>query len=266
MPALFIGHGTPTNAVQENRYTLAWQQLGRLLPRPRAIVVISAHWLTDGNAVTASSEPATLYDFHGFPQALYEVRYPAPGAPALAAQIAELLAPLPVQLDQHWGLDHGAWSVLCHLYPAADIPVLELSLDRNRDAAFHFELGARLAALRRQGVLLLGSGNVVHNLRRMARGCVFAPYGWALEFNQRVRAVLQRDDLRPLTTYADWGEAAHLAVPTTEHLMPLMVIAGSHQPGEPVTIATDGIEAGSIGMLSAVFGQLEGLASLPDAA
>lgn len=261
MPALFIGHGTPTNAIQENRHTLAWQELGRVLPRPRAILVISAHWRTHGCAVTAMDEPSTLYDFEGFPQALYEVNYPAPGDPELAVHIAQLLAPLPVQQDQNWGLDHGAWSVLCHLYPDADIPVLQLSLDSTQDAAFHFELGVRLAQLRREGVLLLGSGNVVHNLRRMAHGCVFAPYSWALEFNQWVRSMLESDDLRPLVDYASLGSTAHMAVPTNEHYLPLLIIAGSRQADEPITIVTDGIEAGSISMLSAAFGQLDGFQS-----
>ncbi|MGB7480359.1 MAG: 4,5-DOPA dioxygenase extradiol [Burkholderiaceae bacterium] len=254
LPALFLGHGSPMNALQENAYTALWRRLGDTLPRPRAILVVSAHWCTRGIGVTAMAAPRTIHDFGGFPQALFDMRYPAPGDPALAARIQELLAPLPVHPDHDWGLDHGTWSVLCKVYPEADIPVLQLSLDLTQPAAWHFELGARLAPLRDQGVLLVGTGNVVHNLRLMTRGGPAATPDWATAFNDRVRAVLADGDLRALADYAGWGPEAQLAVPTVEHYLPLLYAAGSHQPGDAVTILIDGIEAGTLSMLSVAIG------------
>jgi len=188
MPAIFIGHGSPMNALDENPYTAVWRQLGAKLPRPRAILAISAHWTTRGTSVTAMPSPPTIHDFGGFPQALFDIRYPAPGDPALAARVQALLAPLPVRLDQDWGLDHGVWSVLLKVYPEADVPVLQLSLDLTQPASYHYELGARLAPLRDEGVLLFATGNVVHNLRRMNFDAAAPAPIWARDFNHKVRA------------------------------------------------------------------------------
>lgn len=257
MPAIFFGHGSPMNAVEENRYTATWRQLGLAVPRPRAILAISAHWTTDGTAVTAMSSPATIHDFGGFPQALFDIRYPAPGDPALAARIAALLQPLAVRLDQEWGLDHGTWSVLVKAFPDADIPVLQLSIDATRPAAYHYELGRRLAALRDEGILIIGSGNVVHNLRLLQRAGIAAP-AWAVRFNDIVRDALQRKDFTVLINEASWGQDAHLSTPTIEHYLPLLYVIGTLRDDEDITIAVDGIELGAISMLTAVIGAVEG--------
>ncbi len=252
MPAIFFGHGSPMNAIEENRYTETWRRLGAQMPKPKAIVAVSAHWLTRGTAVTAMEKPRTIHDFGNFPQPLFDMQYPAPGDPALAARLRELLVPLPLQLDQEWGLDHGIWSVLVKAFPAADVPVLQLSIDATRPDAFHLELGRRLGALRDQGILLMASGNVVHNLRTMRWNG--APYDWAERFNDRVRDCLLRGDEAGLLDYRQWGDDARLAVPTPEHFVPLLYIAGARRADERVTIAVDGIEAGSLSMLTAVVG------------
>lgn len=188
MPALFLGHGSPMNVLEDNLYTQTWQQLGQTLPRPQAILAISAHWYTRGTAVTAMDKPRTIHDFGGFPQALFDINYPAPGSPALAKRVQQLLAPLAVQADDsEWGLDHGAWGVLAKMYPAADIPVVQLSIDGTRDAEYHFRLGQKLSALRDEGVMIVASGNVVHNLRMMRWQGSQEPYPWAVSFNQYVR-------------------------------------------------------------------------------
>lgn len=267
MPAIFVGHGSPMNALDENAYTAVWRQLGATLPRPRAILAISAHWMTRGTSITAMAAPPTIHDFGGFPQALFDIRYPAPGDPELAARVQALLAPLPLRLDQDWGLDHGVWSVLLKTYPQADVPVLQLSLDQTRPASYHYDLGARLAPLRDEGVLLFATGNVVHNLRRMNFDQGAPAPTWAREFNQKVRASLLGDAPQQLVHFADWGPEAQLAVPTVEHFLPLLYVLGCRAPDEPVTILADGIEAGAISMLSAAVGNLEGWAppSMPSA-
>jgi 4,5-DOPA dioxygenase extradiol len=253
MPAIFVGHGSPMNALDDNAYTRCWEQLGATLPRPKAILAISAHWLTRGVAVTAMPAPQTIHDFGGFPQALFDMQYPAPGDPALAAHVRELLAPLDVQLDQEWGLDHGTWSVLVKMYPQADIPVLQMSLDMTQPFAFHHELGGRLARLREEGVMLMASGDVVHNLRTMRRGGGES-YDWAVRFNDRVRECLLSGDTRQLADYLQWGEDARLSVPTPEHFLPLLYVAGTRQEDEMLSIPIDGIDAGSISMLTALVG------------
>lgn len=252
MPAVFFGHGNPMIALEDNVYTRAWRDLAASMPTPSAIVAVSAHWTTRGTAVAATAAPQTIHDFHGFPQALFDVRYPAPGDPALAARIRDLLAPAAVQLDHAWGLDHGVWSVLLHAYPQADVPVVQLSLDLTQPAAAHFALGQRLAALRNEGVLLMASGNVVHNLRAMQWHDA-PPYDWARRFNDRVRACIEDGDLAQLADYAQWDDA-RMAVPTPEHFLPLLYIAGARRAGEPVAIPVDAIEGGSISMLSMAVG------------
>ena len=252
MPAVFFGHGSPMNALDDNAYTQAWQRIGRDIPKPKAILAVSAHWTTRGTAVTAMSAPPTIHDFGGFPQALFDMQYPAPGDPALAARVQKLLEPMPVYLDQEeWGLDHGTWSVLVKAYPQADVPVVQLSLDMTQPNRFHFDLGRRLSALRDEGILLIASGDVVHNLRTMRfdnRG----PYDWAVRFNDAVRECLARGDVERLVDYEQWGDDARLSVPTREHFLPLLTIAGAKRDDEAITIAVDGIEGGSISMLSAV--------------
>jgi 4,5-DOPA dioxygenase extradiol len=255
LPVLFVGHGSPLNALRENEWTRAWGALGAALPRPRALLAISAHWYIAGTAVTAMPSPATIHDFGGFPRELYEVRYPAAGDPALARRVAQVLAPLSVAADESWGLDHGTWSVLRHLYPRADVPVVQLSLDARQPAQFHYDLGTRLRALRAEGVLILGSGNVVHNLRVYARGeRVQEPYAWAVRFEAYVRAQLTAGAPATLIDYQACGEDARLSVPTPEHYLPLLYVIGAGAPGEPVSFPVQGIDGGSISMLAVQLG------------
>jgi len=257
MPVAFFGHGSPMNVLAANRYTEAWREIGRRLPRPRAILCVSAHWTTRGTAVTAVERPQTIHDFYGFPQELYEMQYAAPGDPGLAARVGELLAPVAAHADREWGLDHGSWGVLRFAYPEADVPVVQLSLDLTQPAAHHYALGRRLAPLREEGVLLAASGDVVHNLRVMNRAPGMAPFDWAARFNARVRDCLQRGEHGPLVAWEEEGEDARLAVPTPEHYLPLLYCLGAVGAGEPVWIPVDGIELGSISMLSAVFGAVQ---------
>lgn len=256
MPAIFFGHGSPMNALEDNRYTAAWASLGASVAplQPKAILSVSAHWYTRGIGVTAMAAPKTIHDFGGFPQALFDVRYPAPGDPQLAAQVRDLLAPLAVAMDQSWGLDHGTWSVLAKAFPKADIPVIQLSIDATQPAQFHFDLGRKLAVLREQGVLIIGSGDVVHNLRLMHRHQDAPAHAWAERFNDHIRASLLSGDMQALIDYADQGQDAQLSVPTPEHYLPLLYIAGARQDDEAISIAVDGIEIGAISMLTAVVG------------
>jgi 4,5-DOPA dioxygenase extradiol len=254
MPAVFFGHGSPMNTLEQNRYTNAWRHIGTSVPKPKAILCISAHWMTRGTAVTAMDKPRTIHDFGGFPQALFEVQYPAPGDPALAARVTELLAPAAIQLDRAWGLDHGTWSVLAHAFPAADVPVVQLSLDANLPPKSHYELAARLAPLRAEGVLIVGSGNVVHNLGRMQWAEDATPYDWATRFNDQVRGWLLARDHPALIDFASLGDDARLSVPTPEHYLPLLYVIAQQGEDEPVSLTVDGIEYGSIGMLTTVVG------------
>ena len=251
-PALFIGHGNPMNALQVNTNSLTWRSIAATLPSPRAVLVISAHWLTRGTAVTVMQLPETLHDFSGFPAALSEFHYPAPGDPQLAAEIATLLAPETVTQDTEWGLDHGAWSVLTHLFPAADIPVLQLSLDITKTPAEHYALATRLRPLRDKGVLILGSGNIVHNLRRMDWGQPEGAFDWATRFNDSVRQCLLNHDHAKLMNLA--SDDAKLAVPTPEHYWPLLYIIAQQGPDESLQLFNDHIEYGAIGMLSCQIG------------
>jgi 4,5-DOPA dioxygenase extradiol len=257
MPAVFFGHGNPMNVLQENRYTETWRRIGASIPKPRAILAISAHWQTEGTAVTAAARPRTIRDFAGFPRELFEIDYPAPGDPALAEQIRMLLGPQGVRLDTEWGLDHGVWSVLVKAFPDADVPVLQLSMDLAKSPQQHFLAGRKLAALRDEGILLVGSGNVVHNLRQMIWTPGAAPHAWADRYNARVRDCLTGSDVEQLTGFAEWADAA-LAVPTDEHFLPLLYVTGSRQDDEAVSIAVDGVDGGSISMLTAVVGHIPG--------
>jgi 4,5-DOPA dioxygenase extradiol len=256
LPAVFLGHGNPMNALLENSWTRAWSALGAtLVPRPRAVLAVSAHWYVAGSAVTAMPAPRTIHDFGGFPRELFAVRYPAPGDPALAARVRELLAPSPVESDYSWGLDHGTWSVLRHVFPQAEVPVVQLSIDETRSAAFHHELGKRLRALRDEGVLIVGSGDVVHNLHTYAWGGHPAkPYDWALRFETTVRERLASSDQAALIDYAASGTDALLSVPTPEHYLPLLYVLGASFPEDLVTFPAEGIDGGSVSMLAVRFG------------
>jgi len=249
-PAVFFGHGSPMNTLEHNRHTEAWRTFGRTTPRPRAILAISAHWYVRETAITAMAVPKTIHDFGGFPPALHAYQYPARGDPQLAARVHDLLAPVSVRLDLDWGLDHGTWSVLAHVYPDADIPVVQLAIDRTRPAAFHHEFGQLLAPLRDEGVMLVGSGNIVHNLGVIQWNPHAAPYPWAKRFNDATRDLLQRHDHAPLIAYESLGDAARMSVPTSEHYLPALYVMGARREDETLSIVTDGIELGSISMLS----------------
>ena len=240
------------NAIEQNRYTRAWRRLGSELPLPRGIVVVSAHWYAERIAVTAQERPRTIHDFYGFPRELYAVTYPAPGSPGLARRVAALLAPDEVSLDDSWGFDHGAWSVLTHLFPEADVPVVQLALDARRPPETHWELGARLNPLRDEGVLVVGSGNAVHNLRLADFG-VDGGYDWAERFDDRIRRALDAGDRDALVAYAADPDG-RLAVPTPDHYLPLLYAAALRRPGETAITVTEGLEAGSLSMRAVRFG------------
>lgn len=262
MPVLFVGHGSPMNAIEDNPFSRAWEELGAALPRPQAILCISAHWETWGTAVTAMPQPRTIHDFGGFPRALYEAQYPAPGSPALAEQVQTLIRQVPVQLDADWGLDHGTWSVLIRMFPQADIPVVQLSMDYTQPAQFHYDLAKELAPLRGQGVLILGSGNMVHNLRRVAlKGGDFRrfnePFGfdWALEARDLLKKLIDADDHAALIHYPELGEAVRLAVPTPDHYLPMLYALALKQPGDALAYFNDVPLAGSLTMTSLIISQ-----------
>ncbi len=243
------------NALQRNRYTLAWRQFGKRTPRPRSILCVSAHWYTHGTAVTSMREPKTIHDFGGFPPALYQVEYPAPGDPSLASRVIELLAGTRVAADESgWGLDHGAWSVLKHVYSQADIPVVQLSIDGTRPLAYHYELAKSLAPLREEGVLVVGSGNVVHNLPMAIRAEGAGPFDWAVRFNDGVRSRLAAQDHASLTNLAALGEDGSMSIPTPEHYIPLLYVIALQRADDALQFLVDGMEMGSIGMLSIALG------------
>lgn len=255
LPAVFFGHGNPLNAIASNAYTAAWRRIGEEIPRPKAILSISAHWFVPETGVTVMTAPRTIHDFGGFPKALYEVQYPAPGDPALARRVQHLLAPLEVKLDESWGLDHGTWSVLRHVYPAADVPVVQLSLDARAPASFHFDLGQRLAPLRQENILIVGSGNLVHNLRAYDWGWeLHAPYDWAARFEQEARERMQAGDIQPLVQYDRLGRDAALSIPTPDHYLPLLYVLATRQAGDRISFPVEGIDGGSISMLTARIG------------
>ena len=255
LPAIFVGHGNPMNALSDNAYTRAWRAFGAALPRPRAVLAISAHWYLSGTHVTAMEKPRTIHDFGGFPRELLAVRYPAPGDPGLAERVRDLLAPIPVGLDHEWGLDHGTWSVLCHAFPKAGVPVVQLSIDETQPPEFHYALARRLAPLRDEGILVIGSGNVVHNLHAYAWGRhPVEPFDWAVRFEQQVRRHLSAGDHPPLVSYETIGSDALLAVPTPEHYLPLLYVIALASEGEAITFPVEGVDGGSVSMLSVQVG------------
>lgn len=256
MPAIFFGHGNPMNALAQNAYTDGWAAVGASLPQTKAVLCISAHWYLPGTAVTAMQQPRTIHDFGGFPRELFEVQYPAPGSPELAARVRDLLAPVATELDQSWGLDHGTWSVLCHVFAEATIPVVQLSIDETKPPGFHYELGGRLASLRDEGVLIIGSGNLVHNLHAYAWGRhSVEPFEWAVRFETQARALLLKGDHAPLINYESMGREAMLAAPTPEHFLPLLYILGLRRKDETVTFPVEGFDGGSISMLTVQVGE-----------
>jgi 4,5-DOPA dioxygenase extradiol len=251
-PAFFFGHGNPMNAITENPYAQKWNAIGRSVPKPKAVLAISAHWYIDYTAVTAGAQPRTIHDFGGFPRELYEVKYPAPGNIGLARRVQELLEPVtPVMPDESWGFDHGTWSVLCHLFPEADVPIVQLSLDETKPPQYHYELGKRLSPLRDEGVMIVGSGNIVHNLHAYAwGGHPSEPFEWAARFDTRVRELLLTHDDAPLVDYESLGRDAMLSAPTPDHYLPLVYLLGVRRPEDAITFPIDGIDGGSISMLS----------------
>ncbi|ACU06460.1 4,5-DOPA dioxygenase extradiol [Pedobacter heparinus] len=251
MPVLFMGHGSPMNGIEDNEFSAKWVEMGRNIPEPKAVVVVSAHWFTRGTQVTAMDFPKTIHDFGGFPQALFDVEYPAPGDPELAKETAGLIHSTAVGLDHDWGLDHGAWTVVRHMYPKANIPVLQLSIDYTKDATYHYNLAKELSALRKKGVLILGSGNMVHNLRMMSWEMINGGgYDWALEMNEKFKSLIMNGEHQPLLNYQRLGSAAMMAIPTPEHYLPLLYTLGLQNKNEEVSLFNDKAVGGSLTMTS----------------
>jgi 4,5-DOPA dioxygenase extradiol len=255
MPVIFLGHGNPMNALQINDFTKAWAYIGTKIPWPKAVLSISAHWYIPQIAVTTMTAPRTIHDFDGFPQNLYQVTYPAPGDPVLANRIRDLRSPHSIDLDDQWGLDHGTWSVLCHIYPKANIPVVQLSIDRTKSTAFHYEIGKKLVSLRKEGVLIIWSGNLVHNLSAYDWGRHLAEsFDWAVRFEEQLRELLLAEDDDPLINYKTLGNDAMLSIPTPDHYLPLLYVIACRKEGEKLSFPVEGIDGGSISMLSVQIG------------
>ena len=256
MPVLFMGHGSPMNGIEHNAFSAYWAQLAKEMPPPKAVLVVSAHWLTRGTKITAMEAPRTIHDFGGFPKELFAVQYPAPGSPALAKETTEIIKSTHVELDHDWGLDHGAWTIIRHMYPEANIPVLQLSIDYTKGPRYHYELAKELYALRKKGVLIMGSGNMVHNLGMVAWDKLDSPFGfdWAVEMNEVFKTKILDGDHAPLMNYEALNKASHLAVPTPDHYYPLMYTLGLQGKGEEVSIFNDQLVAGSLSMTSVRIG------------
>lgn len=255
LPIVFFGHGNPLNALQQNVYTGAWAAVGKSIERPKAILCVSAHWYVPGTAVTALAHPRTIHDFGGFPAELYQFQYPAPGSPSLAQRIRQLLAPRPVAMDESWGLDHGTWSVLCHVFPKADVPVVQLSIDETQPPEFHYALGKLLLPLREEGVLIIGSGNLVHNLHTYAWGRHnVQPFDWAVRFEALVRELLANRSDESLVNYETLGRDAVLSAPTPDHYLPLLYVLGASTIHDEISFPVEGFDGGSVSMLCVRFG------------
>ena len=254
MPLLFMGHGSPMNGIDDNEFSVTWEKMGKELEPPKAVLCISAHWFTKGTHVTAMENPKTIHDFYGFPKPLFDVQYPAPGNPALANATAALIHKTPVGLDHEWGLDHGTWSVVKRMFPEAKIPVLQLSIDYTQKPKFHYELSKELASLRKKGVLIIGSGNMVHNLGIMNWKLPATGYDWAIEMNEKFKALISKGEHAPLINYESLGQAAKLSIPTPEHYLPLIYVLGLKEEKESVSFFNDKTLMGSISMTSVKVG------------
>lgn len=253
MPVLFLGHGSPMNAIEENQFVAGFRNLAKTLPQPNAILCISAHWFTNGTKVTSMQMPRTIHDFGGFPQALFDVQYPAKGSPELALETRKILDPVHVDLDEHWGLDHGAWSVIKHLYPEANVLVIQLSIDYTKSGQYHFELAQKLQSLRHKGVLIIGSGNIVHNLRLVDfRNFDKDNYGydWAIEARETINNYLLDENFQPLIDFEKMNKAIQLAIPTPDHYLPLLYTLGLKEKSEELSLFNDKLLAGSLSMTS----------------
>jgi len=253
MPVLFMGHGSPMNGIEDNEFSQYWSKLAKEIPEPKAVLVISAHWLTKGTHITAMEHPKTIHDFGGFPKELFAVQYPAPGSPELAKETVALVHQTNVGLDHDWGLDHGTWTVVRHMYPNANIPVLQLSIDYHQPASYHYSLAKELSALRKKGVLIMGSGNMVHNLRMVAWDKMNVPnygYDWAEEMNETFKKLIGSKDHAPLMNYEKMGQAAQLAIPTPDHYYPLIYTLGLQDNKDEVEFFNDRLVAGSLTMTS----------------
>jgi 4,5-DOPA dioxygenase extradiol len=255
MPAIFFGHGNPMNALSKNSYTEGWSSVGKSIPRPKAILAISAHWYIPFCAVTSNRFPSTIHDFSSFPSELYQVEYPAPGSPELARRVQELIAPVPVKLSESWGLDHGTWAVLRHVFPNADIPVIQLSIDETQPPRYHYEMGKRLLPLREEGVLIAGSGNIVHNLSAYVWGDHdVPPFDWAVRFEEHLREALSQGNEASLVDYHNLGHDANLSIPTPEHYLPLLYVLGLRRDNEAIGFPVQGVDGGSVSMLAVQIG------------
>jgi 4,5-DOPA dioxygenase extradiol len=256
MPVLFLGHGSPMNAIDENEFTEGWKSIGKTIPKPAAVLCISAHWETRGTFVTSMEKPKTIHDFGGFPEELYEVQYPAPGNPDLAIEIKNLVTNTQIELDEKWGLDHGCWSVVKHLYPDAGIPVLQMSMDYNMSPLQHYDLAKELAMFRNKGILIVGSGNMVHNLGMVAWNKLNDNYGydWAIEANEKMKQYILNGDHKQLINYKSQGRSFDLAIPTPDHYLPLLYALGLQEKDDTITIFNDKPVGGSLTMTSVKIG------------
>jgi 4,5-DOPA dioxygenase extradiol len=257
MPVLFVGHGSPMNGIEDNDFSRRWKQMATEMPTPTAVLVVSAHWFTRGTKITAMDKPQTIHDFGGFPQALFDVQYPAPGNPALAKETAALIRSTPVELNHDWGLDHGTWTIVRHMYPQANIPVLQLSIDFTKGPQYHYDLARELYALRRKGVLIMGSGNMVHNLRMVAWDKLNEPsygYDWAISLNDTFKQLISQNDVKPLINYSSLGREGALAIPTPEHYLPLLYTLGLRTGKDAVSFFNDRAVGGSLTMTSVRIG------------
>ncbi|MGB4931774.1 MAG: 4,5-DOPA dioxygenase extradiol [Chitinophagales bacterium] len=252
MPVLFIGHGNPMNAIEDNEFSRGWADAGKLLTVPKAILCVSAHWLTRGTRVCAVTQPETIHDFGGFPQTLFDVQYNAPGSPEFALETQQLITKTKVELDNEWGLDHGCWSVLNKMFPAANIPVFQLSIDYYQTPQYHYELAQQLKDLRKKGVLIIGSGNIVHNLRLFTMQDI--AFDWAIEFDTKIKELLEKGDHDPIINYKTLGKAAELSVPTNDHYLPLLYSIALQEKNESLQFFNDKTTAGSISMRSLKIG------------
>lgn len=254
MPVLFIGHGSPMNGIEDNEFSQRWSQLGKEIPRPAAVLCVSAHWFTRGTLITAMDNPKTIHDFGGFPKALFDVEYPAPGNPQLASETARLIHNTQVGFDHDWGLDHGTWTVVKHMYPDASIPVLQLSIDYTQGPQYHYDLGRELSSLRKKGVLIIGSGNMIHNLRILNWNKPDSGFDWAMAMNDTFKKLIVDSNHAPLIRYESLGNAARLSIPTPEHYLPLLYTLGLQEKSDAVQIFNDKTMMGSISMTSVRIG------------